>query len=106
MTWPVAFSLTLLMETPVVLLLMARGWRRDLPWAILANGLSHPTLWFILPALFTDYTTFLVVGEVAVFSFEALLYSLALRSARGVLVSVAANSLSLGVGLLIHSVLL
>jgi hypothetical protein len=101
MTWPTAFALTLLIEIPVVLWMMGRGWRRDLPWALLANSLSHPTLWFILPPLFTDYTTYLIVSEAAVFAFEALLYALVLRSVRGLAIGVAANALSLGVGLLI-----
>lgn len=96
-----AFALTLLLEIPVVLLLLGRGWRRDLPWALVANGLSHPTLWFILPPLFSDYIVFVVVGEVLVFAFEAVLYVVAVRNVRGLAASVAANCLSLAVGLLI-----
>ena len=101
MTWPMAFALTLLLEIPVVLLVLQRGWKKDLPWALLANGLSHPTLWFVLYPAIPDYWTFLVVGETLVFSFEAVIYALAVRSVRGVAASVAANSLSMGVGLLI-----
>jgi hypothetical protein len=105
MSWPLAFLLTLTLEIPVVLLLLARGWRKDLPLALLANGLTHPTLWFVLPSLFSDYLTFLIVGELAVFTFEALLYACAVRSWKGVAAGVAANSLSLGVGLLLQQVL-
>ncbi|MDG1482335.1 MAG: hypothetical protein P8R54_22280 [Myxococcota bacterium] len=104
MTWPAAFALTLLLEIPVVLVVLGRGWRRDLPAALLANALSHPTLWFVLWPMLADvsYATALLIGEAAVFSFEALLYLGLARSLRGLSAGVAANSLSLGVGLLIN----
>ena len=105
MTWPLAFLLTLTLEIPVVLLLLKRGWRKDLPLALLANSLTHPTLWFVLPSMFSDYFTFLVVGELLVFTFEALLYAGVVRSWRGGLAAVSANCLSLGVGLLLQLVL-
>ena len=105
MSWPLAFLLTLSLEIPVVLLVLKRGWRKDLPLALLANSITHPILWFVLPSLFTDYLTFLIVGELAVFSFEALLYAGAVRGWHGALAGVAANSLSLGVGLLLQLVL-
>ena len=101
MTWPVAFVLTLILETPIALLVMRRGLRADLPWILLANGISHPTLWFVLFPRFDDYWTFLVVGEAAVFTFEAIVYSLALRHWRSIAASVSANAFSMGVGLLI-----
>jgi hypothetical protein len=107
MTWPVAFALTLLLEIPVVLVVLGRGWRKDLPVALLANAISHPTLWFVLwPRLAdADYTTALLIGEAAVFSFEALLYLGITRSPRGLAAGVAANTLSMVVGLLIHGLI-
>lgn len=105
MSWPLAFLLTLILEIPVVLLLLARGWRKDLPLALLANSITHPVLWFVLPPLFSDYLTFLIVGELAVFTSEALLYAAAVRCWRGAAAGVAANSLSMAVGLLLQLVL-
>ncbi|MFT5686949.1 MAG: hypothetical protein ACI8RZ_007906 [Myxococcota bacterium] len=104
MTWPAAFVLTLLLEIPVVLLVLGRGWRKDLPLALLANAMSHPTLWFVLWPLLSghSYEMALLIGEAAVFSFEVLLYLGFTRSLRGLAAGVAANSLSLGVGLLIQ----
>ena len=107
MTWPAAIALTVLLEIPVVLLVLGRGWRKDLPAALLANALSHPTLWFVLWPMLADapYTTALLIGEAAVFSFEALLYLGLTQSLRGLAAAVAANALSLCVGLLIHELI-
>ncbi len=101
MTWPLAFLLTLAIEIPIAVALLGRGWRADLPIVLLANALTHPTLWFVLYPRFDDYTTFLVVGEAMVFGFEGLLYTIITRSARGVLASVAANTASVLAGLLL-----
>ena len=109
MSWPVAFLLTLLLELPVVLWLTPTAHRRRLlPWILLANGTSHPTLWFVLfPLLLPryDYSTVLVLAEALVFAYEGILYAVALRDVRGVGLSVVANGFSLGVGQVIHALL-
>lgn len=107
MTWPVAFILTLLTELPVAILLTPAAHRRRLlPWMLIANATSHPALWAAWPVLSElcgDYTTTLFAGEALVYSYEALIFSLALRSPRGILISVGANTASMIVGLIISA---
>lgn len=105
MLWRHAFILTLLTELPVaVLVTPAAHRRRLLPWILIANATSHPALWTIWPTLHAmcgEYYITLFVGEALVYSYEALLYCTALRSSRGVLISIAANTASMALGLLI-----
>ena len=105
MTWLTAFALTQALEMPVAWWAL-RGRRetwRILTVAFAASGLTHPALWFLLPPLFEDYWTYVIVGEALVWSIEALLYALLLDPRRGPAAAVAANAFSCGAGLLIHA---
>ena len=105
MTWPIAFTLTLLSELPLVMLLTpAQNRVRILPWFLIANGTSHPALWGCWSTVLTyfgDYHTTLLVTEAVVFTYESAVYSAVLRSPRGILVAVGANTASMLLGLLI-----
>lgn len=107
MLWHHAFILTLLVELPVALLVTPAAHRRRLlPWILVANATSHPTLWAVWPtlhALLGEYYTTLLAGEALVYTYEALLYWTVLRSSRAALVSIAANTASMSLGLLISA---
>lgn len=102
-----ALALTVAIELPVVLLVLrGRKWRRTLLAVLLANGLSHPLLHFALPHALAPEPKgrFILVGELAVFVLEALLYWLLVRPrprARAITASAVANAVSYAVGLLI-----
>ena len=102
--WLPAFLLTLAFEAPIVLYAL-RGLRaRGAGWLLLANGLTHPALWFVLPRFFEDYWAYVLVGEALVFATEALVYAAALRSLpRGALIAGVANGFSYAVGALYYA---
>jgi hypothetical protein len=106
-SYAVALLITLAIEVPVVWwMLRARGWRRVLPAALVANLLSHPALHFLLPRLLParPLGTFILVGELSVFLWEAVLYLLWIRPRpwpRAVAAAAAANAASFALGLLV-----
>lgn len=113
MTQTSALLLTLALEVPVALALAgpaARGatrWRRLLPIAVAASACTHPLLWLADAALarHLDWGARVAALEVAVVGVEAVVYAAAagLGARRAVLVSVAANGVSLGVGLALYA---
>jgi hypothetical protein len=82
--WLTSLLFTLAVELPV------GGWRlREHPagprfaWLAAGTALTHPLLWWVLPRLFTDRWTFVVVGELLVVAVEAAVLRVGL-GARGV----------------------
>ena len=103
-----ALVLTLVIEVPLTVLLLARRDGRDrtvATTALLANVTSHPVLWFLLlPALdaVLPWVLALVVAELAVVVYEAgLLRRLAGTWSRAVAVALATNAASVAAGLFV-----
>jgi hypothetical protein len=71
--WLRAFIITLMLEVPVCWLLLQRSDQhigRIIFVAFIANAISHPFLWFILPLYFQDYRVYLITGETLVITIE------------------------------------
>ncbi len=106
--WLSAFILTVGVELPVCWLLLrgppVKDWR-ILGAATAASAMTHPLLWFVMPALFTDYWTYVVVCELGIVAVEALVLWLAVPTEtvwRGLAASAAMNAASVVVGLLVN----
>jgi len=104
--WPFVFGVTLLSEGIVLWVLL----RRDLApghIALLALGVNlatHPLIWFALPQLVSERTTYLLVAEIFAMVTEATLIYLLLgrRSLSTAVLSAAlANAASYAVGLVL-----
>ncbi|MCB9740479.1 MAG: hypothetical protein H6747_14545 [Deltaproteobacteria bacterium] len=79
--WLRAYLLTLALEVPLAALLLGRwlpSWPRRLGLCTLANTLTHPTLWFVLPR-FSPMALWLVLAEGWVFATEAAIFAWAVR---------------------------
>jgi hypothetical protein len=113
-TYPLAFylpylALTLAVEVPVVAGLL---WRRVPFWrsvlaALLASGTTNPLLWYAWPLVISphQYVLYAATGETLVVLIETLiLFAVATRPrwALALLVSLASNAASFGVGMLIY----
>ncbi len=102
--WLSAYLLTQAVEIPIYLL-ATRGhpWRARLMIAAAASTMTHPMVWFILPALhFPSYEAYFIGAESFAVLVEALLlWSLGIR--RALLWSLAANAGSVVVGLVLRS---
>ena len=107
-TWPVAFGLTLVVEA-IVLVLLYRRERpllRILATALVANAVTHPVVFLVLPRYFTDYGYYIVVAEVFAFVAEVPVLWVGLRPDpwyRAISASALANGASYGVGLAIYA---
>jgi hypothetical protein len=112
LSWPLAFTLTLTVETPVYVL----GTRRSLTWskalgcAVAVNVVTHP-LAFCWVARAASWARF-AGTEIAVALVESLLLWLLARKlsrnrsltlASAMVISLSANALSAGIGLLLSS---
>jgi hypothetical protein len=104
--WILVFLLTLVLETPVVMILTRKlgvSAGRRLALILFANLATHPLVWFFFPANHLNWVTQTVLAEIWAFGAEAIFYWLVFRPitfARATLLSVAANGVSLGIGLL------
>ena len=108
--WLYAFSLTVAIELPVVLLLTqsnALTWRRRAAFGLLAQLITHPLVWFVFPTIpgITGRTA-LTLSELCAWIVEAGVYVLAgvaptTLSALGV--AGVANGLSLAAGVLMST---
>jgi hypothetical protein len=103
--WFLAFLLTVAIEVPLVVAL-TRDSRVPLSkraaLAFFAQLMTHPSVWFIFPALpwGTRHTTF-VASELFAWLAEAAFYAVAgvaPSTLRAIAVAAVANGLSLGVG--------
>ena len=105
--WALSFALTLIVEVPLFAAL-GRGlpaWRAAVVGAV-GSCVTHPLLWFVWPRIVSDYTAFLVTGEVLVTLIEALIVVIALPDAglrRALVMSCVANAASLGLGLVLRA---
>jgi len=102
-----ALIITVVVEVPVVWLLLRRqGWPRVLPAALVANGLTHPALHFLLPRVLSPHplARFVIVGELSVFVVEAAILLAWVRPRPwplAIAASAAANASSFAMGLLV-----
>lgn len=96
--WLIAFLLTQVVETPIYTAVL--GGSHRLLKALGASTITHPLLWFALPAIWPwGYWPMIAVGEVSVVAIEAVyLNFLGLR--RAWLWSLVANGASLTAGLI------
>ncbi len=110
--WFAAFVITVLVEAPLVVVLLARA-EPSLPrraaLVVFANLASHPAVWFVFTQLLLVGTTeFVVAAEAWAFGVEALFYTTAVRGVtvrRAVGVSLVANAASFMIGHLVGQVL-
>lgn len=125
--WSKAFGLTVFVEALTVLLLLRALLRPSPPehgggpapapppfetpktLALIgfANLASHPAVWFIIPSLRVTYPTMVLVAESWAVLSEAVFYALViprLGFSRALGVSLVANGLSFGLGLIIRAV--
>lgn len=103
--WLVAFIKTLLFEVPVIFILLRGRERKRLMAAFLvANGLSHPALWFLFP-VFAPYWMWLFSAEISVVIVEGVLYRIILGQEvplrQALYCSLLANAFSCCLGLLL-----
>ncbi len=103
--WLRGFALTLLVETPIALPLLARvepsRVRRALA-VLLVNLATHPLVWFFFPRLGWEWSHSVFASEVWAFTFEILAYKIVFAAApwkRCAVVSIAANLGSYLVGI-------
>lgn len=110
MNYAVGLGLTLVVEVPVVVvvagLLGVRPGRAAVV-AVLASVLTHPFLWFVVAPVMDDWLGVrgVVVAEAGVVVVEAAVYHRGLRppigAAASFWLSLLANTLSFGVGILL-----
>ena len=104
--WLSAFLFTATLEIPIVVALLRQTGKplaRRFAMALTAQVASHPAVWFVFPALGMSYWKMIVVAECwAVLSETAIYFGLTegLRLRRAFFVSLLANSVSYGLGLL------
>jgi hypothetical protein len=112
LSWPIAFGITLLVETPIYLGLLASrlGVWAVLGASLLVNALTHPAMWFGGLALFGPFDALQLAGaELVVWLVEwgvlVVLFRVLSRRNVGVgelaLTAAAANLASTLVGLLL-----
>ena len=108
--WFTAFLFTVAVEVPIATTFL-RGkepfpvWRRFV-LALAAQCASHPAVWVVYPELPIPYWTMIVIAETWAFGSETVLYAalgrgVSWRRAAGV--SLVANGLSYGIGLLLQT---
>ncbi len=101
--FPSAFFLTLLIEMPVCWLFLRRQQKplRIALFALLANALTLPFVWFVFPFFVRDYWLALGLSEIFAFLSEAAIYSRAfgLKAKYALALSFCANLLSFFAGL-------
>lgn len=105
--WAVAFSLTAVVELPVVVFVLGSSVpkvERRIAGGFFAQLASHPAVWFIFPLLPMSYLKTTLASETWAVLSEASLYSLLLPVPlrRALACSLVANVASFGVGLLLR----
>lgn len=108
----IALAINLVIETPIVWALVRRFEKTgsisstSVFWCVIANLLSLPYLWFVLP-LFMSRQILIPVGEVFVLLIEALVYHRALKLSvrHALVVSLVANIASFLLGKLIFTLI-
>lgn len=105
--WSHAFAVTLLVELLVAVPLLdrSRPLLRRVGAVVAAQLVSHPSVWFVLPALGLRRSSFLLLAEGWAVVSELLLYRLIyveLPWSRALAVSALANGASFALGTLLH----
>jgi len=106
--WVRSFVFTLAAEVPVYVLLV---WKKVPLWRAVVAGmagtcLTHPLLWFVWPKVVSDYTVYIVTGEILVAVIETLVFWIIARPvffSRAVAASFIANAVSYGLGMLLRA---
>jgi hypothetical protein len=103
---PVGYLLTILVETPVLLVFLARRHRAGtrLLAGVWLTACTYPVVVLVLPNLFADRISYLVVAETFAPAAECLLFLFAFGRSTGVrdgAAITAANLLSFGIGELV-----
>ncbi len=103
-----ALALTLVVEVPLLFLSLhilrqEKGFLWTLLVGVLANALTLPLLWFVLPSLITPWMALVILGEALVAVVEAAIYriGLGMTSAEALFVSLFCNICSIAAGLLV-----
>jgi hypothetical protein len=105
--WLRAFALTLIVETPVAIPLLARAEQRitrRIAIVVVANLATHPLVWFLFPGLAFGRAARLALSEAWAVGAELAIYVLvwpSLSFRRAAVVSLAANGASVAAGLVL-----
>jgi hypothetical protein len=105
--WLRAFALTTLIELGVAFPLLGRKEQpiRRVGAIVLGQLATHPLVWFVWPELGLGRGLYLVVAESWAVLVELLVYWLVFSSIklqRAAAISLVANAVSFGIGLLLH----
>lgn len=106
-SWPLAFTLTVMIEAAVLVVLFRKNtdvWR-ILAAAAICNAVTHPVVWFVLPRLFSTYGAYIIASEAFAFTAEVPILLLVIRPKpwhMSIAGSALANGGSYLVGLAIH----
>ena len=107
--WLTAFSLTLAIETPLVVVLLRRREERaahSVLLAVFANLATHPLVWFVFPALPLAPWPRFWASELWATAAEAVFYGVTVRglpAARAATISFVANAASATFGLVLSA---
>ena len=113
--WIRAFGFTLAMEIPIFVLVGRFGsfkknqipiWRLALAGAA-GSTVTHPLLWFVWPRFISNYTTYIVSGELIIALVESFSFWLIARPIRirtAIAASFIANAISYGGGYLLGEI--
>jgi hypothetical protein len=115
--WFQAFAFTLAVEVPIFVavarLPVGTPQKNRAPlWRLAVAGaagtcVTHPLLWFVWPLVVSDYTAYIVSGELLVAAIESATFLALARPIgwrRAVAASLTANAVSFGLGLLLRAV--
>ena len=106
--WLRAFGLTLLVEVPIAIWLLAMVDKRParrVAIVVLANLATHPLVWFLFPGLALGSAARFALSEAWAVGAETAVYTIvwpALPVRRAALVSLIANASSVAVGLILR----
>jgi hypothetical protein len=104
--WFHAFLFTLAVEIPIFILMVRRDvpvWRAGLAGAA-GTCFTHPALWFLWSRVISDYTLYIISGELLVAAIESVSFFLIARPstfAKAIAASFVANAASYGGGLIV-----
>jgi hypothetical protein len=106
LAWVRAFGVTLAIEEGVVLAMTrAQGdTPRRAALVAFANLATHPSVWFVLPLVFSGDVARIVASEVWAVVIEALFYALTMKisASRAFAISAIANAVSFGLGVVLR----
>lgn len=107
MNWPLAFILTIALETAVLFLFFRKdtALSRIFIAGVLANAVTHPFVWFLFPRFATSYGSYILMAEMFAFFLEVPIIYLIIRPKpwyMSIAASAAANGVSYGVGMILY----